>query len=244
MTFNVPLTLIDMRAALRERTQLDPNDPRATDAVLNVLINAAMHRFQIANPVGWPWDFSEWQVTCTVGVDTVQFSVGAGPAEPTKIRYVILQHPNGIWEYPLDRKTRFDQLSMWPLDSEGGGPRTYSLLGQSALVSGTVGMCMKLRPVPDQPYTLLIGGATPSPDLVADTDPQVSTNDYMISDWSDTVLSYAAYLVYRQRYDLAEALLGSKAAFDADVLETRRTSRLKIGVGRGTNPLADDRELQ
>lgn len=244
MTITVPATLVEMRAELRQRCQLDVNDPRATDAILNRIINFAMHRFQIANPNGWPWDFSEWTTTATIGVDTYPFSIGAGVALPTKVRYVMLRDPAGAFEYPLDRVTRYDQLERYPNDSEGGGPRTFCLLGQSAAAGGTVGMCMKLRPTPDKAYGLRIGGATPSADLVADTDPQVATNDFMISDWVDTMLMYAAFLVYRMRVDLAEAVLGSKAEFDADVIETRRTVRTKMGAGRGMNPLADDRELQ
>lgn len=243
MTIGVPISLIDMRAALRERTQLAANDPRGTDAALNRQINFAMHRWQIANPHGWPWDFSESSTTLTIGVDTVTYSLGMGAGAPTKIRYAVLRHPSGLWEYPLERMTRADQLERWPLDSEGGGPRAYSLMGTSGNVGGVLGVVLKLRPKPDIAYSLLIGAQTPGADLAADTDPNPAVNDYMIGDWIDPVLDYAAHLIYRSREDLAEAV-GSRASFDEAVLETRRTVRLVMGAGRGGNPLADDRELQ
>jgi hypothetical protein len=243
MTFGVPVTLIDMRAALRERCQLDTNDPRATNAILNRLINAALHRFQVANPNGWPWDFAEATVALTIGTDTIPLPIGTGAGHPTKIRYAVLQHPDGTWEYPLERTTRWDQLSRYPRDGEQGAPRTFALLGQSSSISGVTGMQVRLRPAPDLAYNLVIGGAMPSDDFVNDTDPATGTNDYMIGDWVDTLLDYAAYLVFRARGDLAEAMLGAEAGFNEAVIEARRTARVILGPGRGVNPLADDREL-
>lgn len=242
MTFGVPVSLIDMRAALRERTQLDINDPRATNAILNRVLNAAMHRFQIANPNGWPWDFFEQTVTLTIGNDKVSFAVDESPLSVTKVRYAILQHPAGTWEYPLERMTRADQLERWPLDSEGGGPRAFSLSGKSTL-SQTAALQISLRPAPDLAYGLTVGVQGSPPELSADTDPDPAVNDHMIGEWSDTFLDYAAFITYRMRGDIGEAL-AAKEAFGEAVIAMRRTARLTMGPGRSMNPVADDRELQ
>lgn len=240
MTFAVPLSLLDMRAALRERTQLDVNDPRAADAVLNRLINAAMHRFQIADPNGWPWDFAEVSYTCVPAVEAMLLNTTG----LVKVRYVILRHPSGIWEYPLERVTRYDQLCRYPRDGETGPPRTYCLIADDGVGGVAPTIEMHLRPKPDVAYTVLLGAQSPRDDLVASADPAATVNAYMISEWSDTVLDYAAFLVYRARDDFAESSLGAKAAFDAAVLRLRRTARVTVGAGIPGRPVADDRNLQ
>lgn len=240
MTFAVPVTLLDLRAALRETCQLDANDPRADNTTLNKLINAAYHRMQVANPNGWPWDFAESTVTLTPGVDTISLPIGTGVGNPTKLRHAILQDPGGTWEYPLERYTRWAQLEAYPTDSERRSPATFSILGQVALASGVLAMCIKLRPAPDLAYNLVLGMAAPGPELVADADPAPATNDYMIGEWSSTLLEYAEFLVWRAKGDLTEALNGAKQAFDADVIVLRRSGRVGIGPGRSVvNPIAD-----
>lgn len=240
MSFETPVTLAELRTALIERCQLDTNDPMAVPPVLDRNINAAVCRFSIADPHGWPWDFQEVGNVLPAGASTVVFD-GSNPV-PTKIRYVALQNTSVLWEYPLERVTRFDQLERYPNDSERGAPRTYSLVGREA-TGGAPGLVIAFRPVPDIDYQLVIGMQLPLDELVNDTDPDPEA-DHEFDAWSSSVLAFAAYLTYRMRSDLPEAVTGALAEFDSGVLVQRRTARSTFGPGLGMRPLADDRELQ
>lgn len=247
MTFETPINLGQMRTALQEMTQLDVNDPRNNPTTLNRFLNAAMHRFQISNPNGWPWDFIESGGALTAGQHVFDFQLGGGVGFfPLKCRYVILQDANGAWEYPLERVTRADQLSRYPKDNETGAPKCYTILGKDGAVGNEPVMRMEFRPAADVAYNFVTGFQAPLQDMVADADPDASLggDDFGVDMWSSSVLDYAAFLLYRSRDDLAEALLGAKADFDSGVLQMRRTVRNVVGPGIPMRPLADDRELQ
>lgn len=237
MTFETPVNLLQLRTALREFCQLDVNDPRNSDAALNRLINAAMHRFQIANPNGWPWDYAEIATSLAGSADTVSLQLGAGAGTPTKIRSVLLQHTSGLWEYPIERVTRYEALDAYPSDSETAAPKVYSLMGDVAPSSGYPVLKLVFRPKADITYNLVIGMQSPLDDLSADTDPL--TADHDIGQWSSAVLDYAAFLVWRAREALAEAMLGAKTQFDEEVKDLRRSSRSTLGPGIGSRPVAD-----
>lgn len=241
MTFETPTNLVQMRTALREFCQLDVNDPRNSDAALNRLINAGMHRVQIANPNGWPWDYTETVFSLGAGADTIPLQIGAGTGTPTKVRRVILQHTSGLWEYPIERVTRYEALDAFPKDSETGVPKVYSLMGGVAPTSGYPVLNIVFRPHADIAYNVLLGMQAPADDLSADTDP--TPYDYMLDTWSSSILDYAAFLVWRAREALAEAMLGAKAQFDAGILDLRRSVRTVVGPGIGERPVSDDSEL-
>lgn len=241
MTFETPANLVQLRTALREFCQLDANDPHNSDAALNRLINAAMHRVQIANPNGWPWDFAEVQSSLAASADTISLQVGAGAGTPTKVRRVVLQHTSGLWEYPLERVTRWQALDAYPKDSETGTPKVYSLMGGVNPTSGYPVLNIVFRPHADITYNVTIGMQSPLDDLTADTDP--TPDDHMFDTWSSSVLDYAAFLVWRAREALAEAMLGAKQQWDAGIMDLRRSTRLTIGPGIGQRPTADDSQI-
>lgn len=241
MSFETPTNLVQLRTALREFCQLDVNDPRNSDAALNRLINAAMHRVQVANPNGWPWDYAEVAASLPAGNDTITLQIGAGNGTPTKVRNMILQHTSGLWEYPIERVTRFEALDAFPKDSETGAPKVYSLMGGVAPVSGYPVLKIVFRPHADITYNVVIGMQSPADDLSADTDP--TPYDYMIDTWSASVLDYAAFLAWRAREALAEAMLGAKTQFDAGIMDLRRSVRSTVGPGIPQRPLADDRTI-
>ena len=251
----VPVELLDLRAAVREWCQLDVNDPRATDAILNSYIIAAFCRFTVANPVGWSWDkaytatSTPWQVTAASGGDFF-YHYGADPnlaASPgqfwTRIRTIELVDSNGQTRIPLERLTRAEQLCRFPRDSEKRTPRTWSLTGfRNGAFPGTGDLVVaRFRPKPDVNYTARVYGTLPLGPLVADNDPDgaAGVRDNQIAQWSDCIVAYAAFLVLRARGDLAEAYLGAKQYFDEQVMALRKTNRIRVGAGRGNNPIAD-----
>jgi len=241
MVAATPTTLVDLRAALRERCQLDTNDPRATNTNLNTIINEAVARFDIADPRGWPWDWLS--TTVAVNGATTSPLLFTQSSIAHKIRYVLLGDANGLWQYPLERVGREEQLDRYPLDSQRGVPRTYALMGADVGGQTEPYTALHIAPAPDRPYNLVIGGFRLIPTLVADADPATATNDFQIGDWSPSALEYAAHLVYRAREDLSEAV-SALSAFDADVIGMRRFARRTYGAGVPGQPLADDPDLR
>lgn len=231
MTLETPTNLGQLRSALVERCQLDTNDPRASAATLDMLINMALRCFQVANPLGWAWDFTETACATIAGDERLPLAF----EEWSKIRYVVLRETISGVKYPLERLTRAEQLERYPNDSEQRTPVTFSILGSWEPLQYIV----RFRPVPDAVYALTIGGRRGSAGFIAITDPLDTDDDYMLEHWSDVVLEYAAYLCYRSRGDLAEAV-AAKAAYDAEVMRLRRAGRRTVGAGVGQRPVNDE----
>lgn len=225
-----PTTLGDLRAALIERCQLDINDPRARPAVLNVFINDAVCRFDIANPNSWPWD---WR-------DSGWLPLAAGTGSPyiwtpetyvSKVVRILISNTAGSWQMPLERISREEQLDRYPRDSDVRTPRTYALMGfnlTGAVTEPTV--AAYIRPKPDVDYRIRIAGYRPIQPFTSDADPDPLLTDYQIDDWAQLVVEWAAHLVYRASEDLSEAL-AAQAAFTQGVLDMRRQSRRVYGAG-------------
>lgn len=246
-----PVTLADLRTAVREWCQLDGNDPRATDAILNDYINAAIHRFTVANPLGWSWDkrYNTSAPFALAAGQAAQTFHNGGKLDTTddggatdsfvRIRSLELILPNDAGRVSLPRLTRIEQLGAWPCDSERGIPRSFALQGFANPFPETWDLArIWFRPVPDVDYTFRIYGTCPLPDLLADTDPDGASfaTDNQLAQWSDAVVAYAAFLVFRARGDLPEAMLGAKEYFDSQVKSLRRTNRVRVGAGVGNNP--------
>lgn len=226
-----------MRAALIERCQLDSNDPRAGPGPLNAIIMAALHRFQVANPHAWPWDTIETTYTATATAEKISTPIYV----TTKVKYLIINEPGNATRWPLERMTRAAQLANYPSDLERRMPRTFSILGDGYQTPGVgaadASMAIWLRPIPDRTYTLTAGVVRPMPEPPTDADP--GSQFYMIDAWIDCVIEYAAMLIYRSHSDLAEAVLGSKSVFDAEVMRLRRGVRGTAGYSAGPHTVAD-----
>lgn len=226
-----PTNLGELRAALIERCQLDPNDPDAAAALLNADINEAIQRFDMANPSAWPWDWQDglWN---PIGVGTPDPQVWGPTLFVSKIRDVFIGSPTPTdaptWQAHLQRMTREEQLERWPTDNARGQPASYSIGGVDGATEPNI--ALYLRPLADQPYQLRIVGFQPINDLAADDKPNPVINDYQIDDWAQLVLEYAAFLTYRRYDDLSEAV-AAKAVFDQGVLELRRQQRRTLGAG-------------
>lgn len=235
-----PRTLADLRAALRERCRLDQSDPRATDTILDPIIREAVAKFDLANPHPWPWLWKDsgWQ-TLLAGTGSYLWSVSS---YVEKVDGIFLSNTDATWQWPLERRSRPEQLHDYPLDSEGGQPRSYALMAfdlydePSFPVDLTI--VAYLRPVPNTDYRIRITGWSPSAAFIDDTDPNVALDDLQIDDWSQTVLEYAASLVFRAVEDLSDAI-AAQNVFNADVLGMRRNARRMFGAGipgrAGTN---------
>lgn len=228
----LPLTLADLRAALIDRCQLDPASPRAAAAVMNPIINEAITRFGIAEPNGWPWDFAEsdWMPLTAASSDPFVWASGSFPP---RVRYILLSNVDATWVYPLERISRDAQLNLYPRDSERRVPQTFAMMGFD--LGTEPGVAAFFRPLPDVDYRINIGGYQPMPALVADSDPDPEA-DRQIDDWNDTMLEYAASLVYRSHNDLSEAVAAS-STFDADILSLRRWARRNVGPGITGHPM-------
>jgi hypothetical protein len=247
----VPTTLADLRAAVREWCQCDVNDPRASDAILNTYINAAIHRFTVGNPQGWSWDkmySTDNLLTLVAGVELVTLHNGgelgglSGDDSWVRIRSLELIHPSGAWRIPLERITRTEQLSRFPQDSDRRMPRTYSIMGYPYPTPNTADLfAVRFRPVPDLAYKVRVYGTSPMPNLVNDGDPGGASgfNDWQLGQWADVVVTYASFLLLRARGDVGEAWLGAKSYFDEAVMALRKTNRIRVGAGIGNNPIAD-----
>lgn len=235
LAFTTPAILSELRTALRIRCQLDPNDPRAADALLNSDINYAIDRFTVANPQGWPWDIIEDSTVTLVAGATSQIL----NAKWRKVRYIILEDVAGGWQYPLERVQRLEQIERYPDVTRTGSPRCYSLLGNPGNADQII---VRYGPIPDLAYPITIGGWVPSLVITSDAQLQNPNSDYMIQEYADIILEYAAFLQYRKNNALSEAI-AAKAMFDTEVLRLRRTVRRTAGLSVGQNPVADDIEL-
>jgi hypothetical protein len=250
----VPLNQSDLRDAIREWCQLDVNDPRATDAILNDYINAAIHRFQVANPLGWSWDRKMPVANATAwflgaGVETFFSPLGGGideaggnaPIAACRIRSIELLNDALTYKYPLERVSRDEQLRRFPRDSERRTPHTYSITGYDNGGDLTSFFAVRFRPIPDAIYHAVVWVLDPLGDLSGDNSPNGAggLQDNQIAQWSDCIVAYAAFLVFRARGDLAESYLGAKQYFDQQVLALRKTNRIRVGAGVGNNPVAD-----
>lgn len=233
MTFETPTVLSELRTALRERCQLDAADPRATDAIVTDALNAAWHRLDVSNPHGWPWDIYEYDGTLAAGTDSALFLL-EGADSFVSFRSVILGDPNGQWSAPLERLARHEQQSRYPSDSEVGIPQTWSVNGYGL----TYAAVLKFAPVPTVNYPFTVRGSRLHSDLVLATDPGPAVlvaepGDFRLPEYADALIEYAAYVMYRARNELADAM-AARATFDDEVLRLRTNVRLTAGAGVGT----------
>jgi hypothetical protein len=157
----------------------------------------------------------------------------------TRIRHVILQDTANLWKAPLERVSRAEQLIRFRRDSYQGVPLTYSILGADpSPTSADSVMSIRFRPIPGSNYPVVILAQAPLVALADDEAPNPNANDHQIGDWSDLVIEYVAYLAFRSRLDLAEAI-AAKKAFDDGIMGMRRTQRRVVGPGIGQRPVAD-----
>lgn len=245
MTSETPTIRSQLRTALIERCQLDTNDPRADVTTLNGFITAALLRFQMANPLGWPWDWIENNgLTLPAGTAVIQLrdTQQAGLTSAIKIREVILRNSTDTWQWPVERVQRSEQLQRFPLLTERGTPRTVAIVpafyDTAAPLSS--GPQMFFAPIPDVDYLVTARMLDPLGYLfTGDSDPVLTNRDPQFDLWADAALEYAACLVYRAHGDIADAI-AAKTSFDAEVLRLRRNSNRVRGPGYGENPVADE----
>ena len=202
-----------LRSAVYERTGLASTDPSMTDANMKNLVNAALHRFEVANPRGWDWLRYDGSFSLVSSTESYTFSTIDSTNTIMKVIEVRVDVGSGFRD-PLPRVSKGELLGYYS-DTIAGTPEAHAIDGRT----------MWVRPIPDNTYNCRFTAVKAEPDLSNDSDSPV-----VPAIFHSAIIEKAAELAFRRVQNRLGAEI-AEAAFNEWVGQARSYSKPWGGPG-------------
>lgn len=204
---------LQLRESVYDRLGVPQTDATNTTAVVDRLVNAALHQIEVMHE--WPWLQASTTISATSG--TGSYPV---PTDWLRTRYLQIDQ-----DAPLEGYEIGELIKRWPDSTTRGRPEEYAIDGDAVL----------LRAIPDTSYTVTHYYIKREPDLTAD-----DQSPLMPASFHDAIAEKAAEISFRRsgQTDRASVCHAAFGEWEQRMQDDRRrrsgTARIKVRPGAWT----------